>query len=85
MVNEVTGFIHMPNPSYYPVIAALGLFLIALGMLFNSASITIGLFHLPVISGIGVIVILLGIFGWAFEPASDPEPAHVERGATVGH
>jgi hypothetical protein len=32
-----------------------------------------------------VIVILLGIYGWAFEPASDPEPAHVEHGATVGH
>ena len=88
MVNEVTGHIHMPNPSIFPVVAALGLFLIALGMLFNGSSITIGLFHLPVISGLGVIVILLGIFGWAFEPASDPEPAHVEpveHGATVGH
>jgi cytochrome c oxidase subunit I len=84
MMNEVTGHIHMPNPSYYPVIVAIGLFLSALGMLVGNAKITIGLFHLPVISGIGIIVIVLGIYGWAFEPASDPEPAHVEHATTVG-
>jgi cytochrome c oxidase subunit 1 len=84
-INDVTGHIHMPNPSYYPILVSLGLFVVALGLLFQDPSITIGLLHLPVITALGVFLMVAAIYGWAFEPASDPEPAHAEHGATVGH
>jgi heme/copper-type cytochrome/quinol oxidase subunit 1 len=84
-VNQVSGHIHMPNNSYYPVIVAIGLFVGALGLLFEGAKITIGLLHLPLLCAVAIVILLLGIYGWAFEPAADPEPAHVEHGATTGH
>jgi hypothetical protein len=40
---------------------------------------------MPVASALGILIGLLGIYGWAFEPAADPEPVHAEHGATVGH
>jgi cytochrome c oxidase subunit 1 len=85
MVNTVTGHIHMPNNSYYPVIVAIGIFVGAMGLLFNTGTITIGLLHMPVASALGILIGLLGIYGWAFEPAADPEPGHVEHDAVVGH
>ena len=72
-VNETgvaEGHIHMPNPSYYPVVAALGMFIGALGLLFDSPRLTIGLLHLPSLTIAGVVVFLMGVYGWAFEPAS---------------
>lgn len=70
---EDVEHIHMPNPSYYPLIAAAGLFvgasgLLALGSAFNP-SITIGLLHLPSLSALGILILALGIYGWCFEPA----------------
>ena len=59
----------MPNPSYYPIIVSIGLFIGALGLLFMDPSITIGWLHLPVLSALGVLIMLMGIYGWAFEPA----------------
>ena len=50
--------IHMPNPSYWPMVIAFGLFCMASGLIFG----------LP-ISIIGVAVIFIGVNGWAFEPA----------------
>jgi cytochrome c oxidase subunit 1 len=68
-VNDVVGHIHMPNPSYYPVIASAGLFIAALGLLFENPHIVIGLLHLPVLCALGAVVMIAGIYGWAFEPA----------------
>ena len=61
--------IHLPNPSYYPLIAAIGFFLIALGMLVNNPPINIGALPLPMLSALGLVTMLGGIFGWSFEPA----------------
>jgi cytochrome c oxidase subunit I len=66
---EEVHHIHMPNPSYYPLIAAAGLFIMAMGLLFDTGTITIGLLHMPVASAVGLIVLALGAYGWAFEPA----------------
>jgi cytochrome c oxidase subunit I len=84
-INVVAGHIHMPNPSIYPLIVALGMFIAALGLLFQDPGIRIGLLHLPVLCLIGIITTIAAIYGWSFEPASDPEPAHTEHGAAVGH
>jgi cytochrome c oxidase subunit 1 len=50
--------IHMPRPSYWPLVAALGLPLIAYGLMFQWA-----------LSALGVVVLLVGIYGWVLEPA----------------
>jgi cytochrome c oxidase subunit 1 len=50
--------IHMPAPSYWPLVAAIGLPVIALGLLYSYA-----------IVAVGGIVLLTGIYGWALEPA----------------
>jgi cytochrome c oxidase subunit 1 len=68
-VNEVTGHIHMPNPSYYPVITSLGMFIGALGFLLDNPTISIGLLNLPVLCALGLVIMITGIYGWAFEPA----------------
>jgi cytochrome c oxidase subunit 1 len=59
--------IHMPDPSYWPLILAAGLPLAAWG-------VVTGLWAL---SGIGLGIVLLSAFGWAMEPESEPEP-HAE-------
>ncbi len=52
--------IHMPNPSYYPLIAAIGVTVTLGGFIGGS--------HLWV-HVVGVVIMLYGIFSWAFEPA----------------
>ena len=81
-INVHPGHIHMPNPSIYPVIVALGMFVAALGLLFSNETgkVTVGLLHMPVLSALGLLIMLFGCYGWAFEPAGDPEPAHADGG-----
>jgi cytochrome c oxidase subunit 1 len=54
-----THGIHMPRPSIYPAIAALGFLLMAAGMLSHLA-----------VSFVGIAVLVASIYGWAFQPAS---------------
>jgi cytochrome c oxidase subunit 1 len=54
--------IHMPSPSYWPLVAALGLPVIGWSLVFDSY---------PGI-GIGIVLLLSGMFGWVFEPLSTP-------------
>jgi hypothetical protein len=61
--------VHMPNPSYFPLTAALGFFFIAIGILFHDPAITIGLLHLPVVTFAGAALMIISIYAWAFEPA----------------
>ncbi len=51
--------IHLPGPSYYPLIAALGLPIIGYGVIFHTW-----------LALVGAAVLLIGVFGWALEPAS---------------
>jgi cytochrome c oxidase subunit 1 len=50
--------IHMPNPSYWPLVTAFGIFCLASGLIF-------GLW----ISAVGLAIILVGVNAWSFEPA----------------
>ncbi|HYH11582.1 MAG TPA: hypothetical protein VD789_04425, partial [Thermomicrobiales bacterium] len=59
--------IHMPNPSYYPLIAAIGFFLVTFGILINNPDINIGALPVPVVSAIGLLTLVGGIYGWALE------------------
>ena len=66
--------VHMPNPSWYPMVASIGMLLLALGILIPNPHIQVLFLGIPVISLLGTVIIVLGVYGWAFEPAS--EPAH---------
>ena len=61
--------IHLPNPSYYPILTAIGLFLGALGLIIENPDIPIGAMPLPLVTALGLVVFVAGIFGWSFEPA----------------
>jgi cytochrome c oxidase subunit I len=52
--------IHMPSPSYFPVIAAAGLPVIGYGLIFGVPAVAVG-----------VVITLAGFFGWALEPSSE--------------
>ncbi len=49
---------HMPGPSFYPLLTAVGIIVMAAGALTTT---------LPVVF-VGVGVLLFGVYGWAFQP-----------------
>jgi cytochrome c oxidase subunit 1 len=57
--------VHLPSPSYWPLVMALALPLIAYGLIFNLG-----------IAAAGGVVALLSGYAWGLEPADDPEAAH---------
>jgi len=57
--------VHLPSPSYWPIVTAFGLPIIGYGLLYTWW-----------VSLIGGIITAAGIYGWAFEPPDDPEGAH---------
>jgi cytochrome c oxidase subunit I len=62
------GDIHLPSPSYYPALAALGML-----------TVVVGLVYVPwglVAVGGGLIVTLWGLFGWSLEPLTRGEGEH---------
>jgi len=57
--------IHLPDPSYWPIVLAAGIALIAVGTVSNF-----------IVSIVGIIVLLVSIGGWAMENRA--EEAHHE-------
>ena len=59
--------IHLPSPSYWPIILAFALPIIAYGVIYNR-----------LIAIVGVCILMLAVFGWALEPSvaadSDYDP-----------
>ncbi len=54
---------HMPSPSYWPIVVAAGLFIGAYGLVFS-----------VVLALVGLVFVILGVFGWAMEPSvADPD------------
>lgn len=53
--------IHMPNPSYWPLVTAFGIFLFWVGFMVPEAA------SVPV-AGAGVLVFLAGLYAWLHEP-----------------
>jgi len=60
--------IHLPDPSYWPLVTAIGLALMGGGVVFHLA-----------ISIVGALIMLVGIYGWAFEPVNEPDEEHEEQ------
>jgi cytochrome c oxidase subunit 1 len=54
--------IHMPSPSYWPIVLAFALPIIGFGVIYNR-----------LIAVVGVVILLLAMFGWALEPGTAPE------------
>ena len=59
--------IHLPQPSYWPMVTAIGLFISAYGVVFNDLVIPWG------IAGIGLISGFIGVYAWSLEPVNDPD------------
>ena len=57
--------IHMPSPSYWPALVAVGVVLIAAGLLTHYS-----------LSFVGGVIALLGTIGWSNEPATAPQSHH---------
>ena len=59
---EVEHSIHMPQPSYWPIIASIGLLVGGYGLIYNVA-----------VAGIGGAIALIAVYAWSFEPVNDPD------------
>ncbi|MFN0029401.1 MAG: cytochrome c oxidase subunit I [Acidimicrobiales bacterium] len=64
--------VHLPSPSFFPIILAAGTPIIGYGMIFNR------FLMIP-----GFVLVMIGVFGWAFEPATEPGDDHHDNG--YGH
>ena len=60
--------IHLPSPSYWPIVIALGLPLVAYGLLYTYW-----------LSALGGLLIIAGVVGMGLEPSVDPEAGHVDH------
>jgi cytochrome c oxidase subunit I len=68
--------IHMPQPSYFPLVAALGLPIMAYGLIAKTHETVAGINGENLgwtLVGIGLVTLLLGVYGWAIEPVNDPD------------
>ncbi len=65
--------IHMPSPSYWPIVVAFSVLVITFGMIFS---------HL--IAAIGGVTLLFASFGWALEPSTAPESDFESNSSTPG-
>jgi cytochrome c oxidase subunit I len=52
--------IHLPAPSYYPLVAAFGLPVVGYGLIFG----------LPYVVA-GLVITLVGLYGWVLEPSAE--------------
>ena len=59
--------IHLPQPSYWPMVTAIGLFIAAYGVVFNDLIVPWGL------AAVGLVIGFDGVYAWSFEPVNDPE------------
>jgi cytochrome c oxidase subunit 1 len=57
--------IHIPSPSYWPIVAAFGVAIIAGGLLTHYG-----------ISFVGGVIAMMGVIGWSNEPAAAPNSHH---------
>ena len=54
--------IHLPQPSYWPLIVSIGLLIGGYGLVFNFA-----------VAVIGGLIGMFGVYAWSFEPVNEPD------------
>lgn len=65
--------IHLPSPSYWPLVIAVGVGIVAVGIVYT-----------PIISVVGGVLIVLGAWGWVQEPSvADDEDYDPPAGGTT--
>jgi cytochrome c oxidase subunit I len=70
LAEDAGAGIVMPNPSFWPFVAAFGMFLLGVGMLMDPTYLfSLGPVEFGAMAVIGVVLLLGGIFGWAYEPS----------------
>jgi cytochrome c oxidase subunit 1 len=62
--------VHLPSPSYWPIVLAFGMPWIAWGLIYNLWFCVLG----------GVLVVA-AIYGWIMEPSTDPDAGHEDHPA----
>lgn len=61
--------IRLPNPSFWPLFTALGILFLNAGFLFDTITLFyLGPLAITIVSLTGLIMVLWGVFAWAFEP-----------------
>ena len=55
--------IHMPQPSYWPVVVPIGLLTAGYGLIFNNLAVV----------AIGAGIAMIAVYAWSFEPVNEPE------------
>jgi cytochrome c oxidase subunit 1 len=69
--------IHMPSPSYWPIVAAFGLPIIGYGQIYRLWAISI----------VGLLVVLFGLYAWSLEPSTaphEPDDPEIEEPHELG-
>ena len=51
---------HMPQPSYWPIVASIGLLIGSYGLIYHFA-----------VAGLGGAIAMIAVYAWSFEPASE--------------
>lgn len=70
--------VHMPSPSYYPLVLGFGLLIAPYGVIFDGWLRWIAF-------GVGAVVTFGGMFGWVLEPSSEEHaPAEAGSGQAAG-
>ena len=59
--DEQAHGIHLPSPSYYPLVTAVGLPIAGYGVIYQ-----------PLLLAVGFLIVLVGAFGWVLEPPAEP-------------
>ena len=58
--------IHMPEPSYWPIVASIGLLLGGYGLIYHVA-----------LAAVGGAITMISVYAWSFEPVNEPEDSPI--------
>jgi cytochrome c oxidase subunit 1 len=77
--NNPPSPVHLPSPSYFPFIMALGLPMIAYGIIWHQA------LWGKLLLGLGALITVSGLLGWGMEPLDEPHDTHGDAEPAVAH
>ena len=59
--------VHLPQPSYWPIVVAIGILVGAYGLLYSSSKFGLA------VAAIGGAIMMVSVYAWSLEPVNDPE------------